>query len=62
MNSSEDGEQGGETEGEGSTPTTGKALAATLGSIEKTEPEVTSPVATHRETNKVNLRDDSCIV
>ncbi|KAG8298745.1 Membrane-associated phosphatidylinositol transfer protein 2 [Homalodisca vitripennis] len=51
MNSSEDGEAGGESrgEGEGSTPTTGKSLAATLGSIEKTEPEVTSPVATHRD-------------
>lgn len=55
MNSDE-GDQGGdgEGEGEGSTPTTGKSLAATLGSIEKSEADVTSPVAAHRESNKVS--------
>lgn len=53
MNSDEgDQAAGGEGEGEGSTPTTGKSLAATLGSIEKSEADVTSPVAAH--SNKVS--------
>lgn len=46
-------ELGGEAEVDGTTPNSGKALAATLGSIEKTEPEVTSPVAPHRDSFKV---------
>lgn len=56
MNSCEDGEQKSDTELDGSSPTTGKSLAQTLGSIEKTEPEVTSPVASHRESNKQSMQ------
>lgn len=50
MNSCEDGEQKSDTELDGSSPTTGKSLAQTLGSIEKTDLEVTSPVASHKQS------------
>ncbi|XP_054289278.1 protein retinal degeneration B isoform X3 [Macrosteles quadrilineatus] len=55
----EDGEGGSKEDGEGATPTTNKSLAVTLGSIEKTEPEVASPVTSHRDNKPNNTSSDA---